>query len=61
MKGTFAPAEVELLIRVFESGSVMNETEDQREHTASRIIAAYMAGISDEQELLELSRRPLGR
>lgn len=61
MQGTFAPDEVELLIRVFRAGAPAEESDDQKEHRASRIIAAYMTGISDERELLELSRKPLGR
>ncbi len=60
-KGVFTPEEIDFLSRVFQAGSAPKETEDQREHRASRIIANYVAGITDERELLELSRKPLGR
>ncbi|CDX19550.1 conserved hypothetical protein [Mesorhizobium sp. ORS 3324] len=60
-RNTFTPAETALFGRVFESGRVAGETEEQKEARASRIIANYMAGITDEAELVELSRRPLGR
>ena len=60
-RNTFTPAETAMLGRVFESGRVDGETEQQKEARASRIIANYMAGIKDEAELIELSRRPLGR
>ncbi len=60
-RNTFTPEETAMLGRVFESGRVADETEVQKEARASRIIANYMAGITDEAELIELSRRPLGR
>ncbi|WP_296743586.1 hypothetical protein [Mesorhizobium sp.] len=60
-RSTFTPAETALLGRVFESGRVAGETEEQKEARASRILANYMAGITDEAELVELSRKPLGR
>lgn len=60
-KGAFLPDEVNFLGRVLELGAHVNETEEQRERRALRIIANYMAGIIDERELAELSRRPLGR
>ncbi|AZO31152.1 MULTISPECIES: hypothetical protein [Mesorhizobium] len=60
-RNTFTPAETALFGRVFESGRVVGETEEQKEARASRIIANYMAGITDEAELVELSRKPLGR
>jgi hypothetical protein len=37
------------------------QTADQRQALASRIIANFMAGIADEDELVSLSRLPLGR
>jgi len=37
------------------------QTADQRQVLASRIIANFMAGIVDEEELVSLSRLPLGR
>lgn len=60
-KGAFVPHEVNFLGRVLELSAGANETEEQRERRALRIIASYMAGITDERELTELSRRPLGR
>ncbi|TPI09263.1 hypothetical protein FJW06_26825 [Mesorhizobium sp. B4-1-3] len=60
-KDAFTPDEVSFLGRVLEFSAGANETEEQRERRASRIIANYMAGIVDERELAELSRRPLGR
>ena len=60
-KGAFLPDEVTFLGRVLELGAGPDETEDKRERRAARIIANYMAGITDERELAELSRRPLGR
>ncbi|MDG4876945.1 hypothetical protein P9273_17770 [Mesorhizobium sp. WSM4935] len=60
-KGAFTPDEVSFLGRVLELSASANETEEQRERRALRIIANYMAGIADGRELTELSRRPLGR
>jgi len=60
-RNTFSPDETAMLGRVFDNGSVEGETAEQKEARASRIIANYMAGITDEAELIELSRRPLGR
>ncbi|TGP21786.1 MULTISPECIES: hypothetical protein [unclassified Mesorhizobium] len=60
-RNAFTPAETALFGRVFENGRVDGETEEQKEARASRIIANYMAGITDEAELIELSRKPLGR
>ncbi|TPN79643.1 hypothetical protein FJ987_14425 [Mesorhizobium sp. CU2] len=60
-RNTFTPDEIVMLGRVFDRGSIEGETAEQKEARASRIIANYMAGITDEAELIELSRRPLGR
>ncbi|TIU32807.1 MAG: hypothetical protein E5W38_11430 [Mesorhizobium sp.] len=60
-RNTFTPDETAMFGRVFESGRVTGETEEQKQARASRIIANYMAGITDEAELVELSRKPLGR
>jgi hypothetical protein len=60
-RNTFTPDETAMLGRVYENGNIEGETADQKEARASRIIANYMAGITDEAELIELSRRPLGR
>ncbi|RTM10958.1 MAG: hypothetical protein EKK31_01195 [Hyphomicrobiales bacterium] len=61
VRSTFTPEETALLARVYENGAIEGETDGQKEARASRIIANYMAGITDEAELIELSRRPLGR
>ena len=60
-KGAFLPDEVTFLGRVLEVSAGADETAEQRERRAARIIANYIAGITDERELAELSRRPLGR
>ncbi|MGX5831336.1 hypothetical protein [Mesorhizobium sp. 43Arga] len=58
--GNFEPSEVELLGRVFDRLKD-DLPHDAREALASRIIANYMAGVTDEAELLALSKQPLGR
>ncbi|CDX55585.1 conserved hypothetical protein [Mesorhizobium plurifarium] len=57
-KGAFTPEELSLLSRVFKPTAAAKETEEQRERRALRIIANYVAGITDERELAELSRKP---
>ena len=57
----FTPSEVGLFGRVFERAKRKGDSEAHREALASRIVANYMAGITDEAELLALSRQPLGR
>lgn len=59
--GIFDPSELALLARVFEHLRLDNQTADERDAIASRIIGNYMAGIKDEGELISLSKRPLGR
>jgi hypothetical protein len=59
--GVFRPAEIDLLGRVFEQTSVPGEGEQAREARASRILAYYLAGITDEAELRTLAKQPLGR
>ncbi|SFO68908.1 hypothetical protein SAMN03159463_02695 [Mesorhizobium sp. NFR06] len=61
VRSTFNPDETAMLGRVYQKGAVEGETAEQKEARASRIIANYMAGITDEAELIELSRKPLGR
>jgi hypothetical protein len=55
------PEELELLGRVFKQSSAPDESEQAREDRASRILAYYLAGISDEAELRALAKQPLGR
>ncbi|RWN54259.1 hypothetical protein [Mesorhizobium sp.] len=59
--GIFDPSELDLLARAFEQLKLEGQSTGQREALASRIIANYMAGVTDETELISLSRQPLGR
>ncbi|RWN25253.1 hypothetical protein [Mesorhizobium sp.] len=59
--GVFDPSELAILGRVFNRLKVDGQSAHQRETLASRIIANYMAGVVDEEELLSASRQPLGR
>ena len=59
--GIFDAAELALLTRVYDRLRYDEQTADQRQVLASRIIANFMAGIVDEEELVSLSRLPLGR
>ncbi|PBB52540.1 MULTISPECIES: hypothetical protein [Mesorhizobium] len=57
----FNPSELALLGRVFDRLKVDGKSEQQLEALASRIIANYMAGVVDEEELLSASKQALGR
>jgi hypothetical protein len=59
--GVLLPADLNLLARVFDRLKIDGQTADQCEALASRILANFMAGIEDEEELVSLSRLPLGR
>ncbi|TIL35764.1 MAG: hypothetical protein E5Y83_00655 [Mesorhizobium sp.] len=59
--GIFDPSELALLARAFEQLKLEGQSTGQREALASRIIANHMAGVTDETELISLSRQPLGR
>jgi len=59
--GIINAAELELLGRVFDRLSIPGESEEDREARASRIIGSYLAGITDEDELVTVAKRPLGR
>lgn len=59
--GVFDPTEMALLNRVFNRLKIEGQSEHQRETIASRILANYMAGVVDEDELVSLSRQALGR
>ncbi|TIR43939.1 MAG: hypothetical protein E5X16_00330, partial [Mesorhizobium sp.] len=50
-KGAFTPVDVEFLCQILERGSVAKETAAERERRALRIIASYMAGVTDERQL----------
>lgn len=56
----FTPSEVRLFGRVFERAKRKGETEVHREALACRIVANYVAGITDEAELLAVSRQQRG-
>ncbi|CCV15470.1 conserved hypothetical protein [Mesorhizobium sp. STM 4661] len=57
----YEPSELELLGRVFNRLKKDGQSPEQREILASRILANYSAGITDEEELVSASRLPLGR
>jgi hypothetical protein len=59
--GIFLPSDLILLGRVFEQLKLDNQSPDAREALASRIIANFMAGVTNEAELVAVSRQPLGR
>jgi hypothetical protein len=59
--GVFDPSELALLGRVFDRLKVDGQSAHQREALASRIIANYMTGVVDEEELLSASKQALGR
>ncbi|MER8405335.1 hypothetical protein NKH16_11365 [Mesorhizobium sp. M1307] len=59
--GVFTPSEIALLGRVFDRLKVNAQSDHEREALASRIIANFMAGIEDEDNLVLASKRPLGR
>ncbi|BCH17097.1 MULTISPECIES: hypothetical protein [unclassified Mesorhizobium] len=58
--GVFSSSEVTLLGRVFDRLKVEGQSSLDREELASRIIANYEAGITDEEELVLVSKLPLG-
>ncbi|KAA3447152.1 hypothetical protein C7I87_28285 [Mesorhizobium sp. SARCC-RB16n] len=59
--GILEPEELALLGRVFEQVTVNRQSPEALDALASRVIANYMAGVTDEAELVLLSRQPLGR
>ncbi len=59
--GIFNPAELGLLSRVFDQLELDGQSPEVRDGIASRIIANYMAGVTDEVELVSLSKLTLGR
>ncbi|TIW49738.1 MAG: hypothetical protein E5V72_05945 [Mesorhizobium sp.] len=59
--GVFSSSAVALLGRVFERLTIEGQSPQRREAIASRIIANYQAGITDEEELFSASKLPLGR
>lgn len=59
--GIVEPAELELLGRVFDRTSRPDESEREREARASRLLSYFQSGVTDEDELSDLVRLPLGR
>ncbi|AZO28501.1 MULTISPECIES: hypothetical protein [unclassified Mesorhizobium] len=59
--GIFDSSEVALLGRVFDRLKEEHQSRERREALASRVIANYQAGIRDEDELVSVSKLPLGR
>lgn len=59
--GVFGPTELDLFERVLAKLGCKQLSEAARSSMAQRVMANYMAGISDESELVEISRQPLGR
>lgn len=59
--GVIGPTDLELLGRVFQDTAAPGESDLDRETRASRIIAYFTAGVTDETELRTLAKQPLGR
>jgi len=59
--GAFHPAELDLLGRVLKRLRSGELDEAGRGALARRVMANYMAGIADEDELVTVSKQPLGR
>ncbi|RWL49116.1 hypothetical protein EN852_034095 [Mesorhizobium sp. M2E.F.Ca.ET.209.01.1.1] len=59
--GVFSSSDVALLGRVFDKLKNEYKSPERREALASRLMANYLAGIRDEDELLMASKLPLGR
>ncbi|RWP39380.1 hypothetical protein [Mesorhizobium sp.] len=59
--GVFDPSELALLGRVFNRLTIDGQSEQEAESLASRIIANYMAGVMDEEELRSALKQTLGR
>ncbi|TIQ37151.1 MAG: hypothetical protein E5X48_07235 [Mesorhizobium sp.] len=59
--GVLSPSEVALLGRVFDRLKNDRQSKERLETLASRIIANYLAGLRDEDELISASKLPLGR
>lgn len=59
--GISKPKDIALLTRVFEVTCPKFENVSDREQRASRIILNFQNGMTDEAELVELARQPLGR
>ena len=56
--GIFSSSDVALLGRVFDKLKNEHQSPERREALASRLMANYLAGIRDEEELLAVSKLP---
>jgi hypothetical protein len=59
--GIFSSSDLALLGRVFDKLKNEHLSQERLEALASRVLANYQAGITDEDELLAASKLPLGR
>ncbi|RWL45312.1 MAG: hypothetical protein EOR60_15330 [Mesorhizobium sp.] len=59
--GVLSSSDVALLGRVFDKLKNEHQSPERREALASRLLANYLAGLRDEDELLAASKLPLGR
>lgn len=59
--GSFRPSELELFDRVLTKLKVKEMSEAEQQALAQRVMANYMAGLIDEDELVNVSKLPLGR
>ncbi|CDX37781.1 conserved hypothetical protein [Mesorhizobium sp. ORS 3359] len=59
--GVFSSSDIALLGRVFDKLKNEHQSPERREALASRLMANYLAGLRDEDELLAVSKLPLGR
>ncbi|RWD71665.1 hypothetical protein [Mesorhizobium sp.] len=59
--GVFSSSDLALLGRVFDKLKNEHQSAERREALASRLMANYLAGLRDEDELLTASKLPLGR
>ena len=59
--GVFSSSDLALLGRVFDKLKNEHQSPERREMLASRLLANYLAGLRDEDELLAASKLPLGR
>lgn len=59
--GVFSPDQLDLLARVFAATAERGEGDEGREARASRIIAYFIAGVTDEDELRTLAKQAFGR
>lgn len=59
--GAFGPGQLQLLGRVLKRIGGDDLDDADRQAMAQRVMANYMAGFTDEDELITVSKQPLGR